>query len=139
MYRQPPRSTRTDTLFPYTTLFRSPAAMRIARRLDIPFSIKARGADIHHWARQRATGPQITRAANAASGLLAVSAALREDMIALGIEGDKIRVHYTGVDFDRFRPAPARTVAKAAPGRSGPVISSTGTHLTHKGQNTRKR
>src|SRR3546814_3212828 len=24
MRRQPPRSTRTDTLFPYTTLFRSP-------------------------------------------------------------------------------------------------------------------
>src|SRR3546814_15783719 len=26
MRRLPPRSTRTDTLFPYTTLFRSPAA-----------------------------------------------------------------------------------------------------------------
>src|SRR3546814_6061686 len=26
MIRLPPRSTRTDTLFPYTTLFRSPAA-----------------------------------------------------------------------------------------------------------------
>src|SRR3546814_3296817 len=26
MLRRPPRSTRTDTLFPYTTLFRSPAA-----------------------------------------------------------------------------------------------------------------
>src|SRR3546814_5228450 len=25
MIRRPPRSTRTDTLFPYTTLFRSPA------------------------------------------------------------------------------------------------------------------
>src|SRR3546814_3800984 len=25
MYRRPPRSTRNDTLFPYTTLFRSPA------------------------------------------------------------------------------------------------------------------
>src|SRR3546814_5561034 len=25
MMRRPPRSTRTDTLFPYTTLFRSPA------------------------------------------------------------------------------------------------------------------
>src|SRR3546814_1714307 len=24
MYRRPPRSTRTDTLFPYTTLYRSP-------------------------------------------------------------------------------------------------------------------
>src|SRR3546814_16595499 len=26
MIRRPPRSTRTDTLFPYTTLFRSPTA-----------------------------------------------------------------------------------------------------------------
>src|SRR3546814_5215748 len=28
MIRRPPRSTRTDTLFPYTTLFRSPAVLR---------------------------------------------------------------------------------------------------------------
>src|SRR3546814_6940729 len=28
MLRRPPRSTRTDTLFPYTTLFRSPHALR---------------------------------------------------------------------------------------------------------------
>src|SRR3546814_17112384 len=27
MYRRPPRSTRTDTLFPYTTLFRSTPAL----------------------------------------------------------------------------------------------------------------
>src|SRR3546814_721096 len=31
MIRRPPRSTRTDTLFPYTTLFRSPLAVRPAR------------------------------------------------------------------------------------------------------------
>src|SRR3546814_4850281 len=30
MIRRPPRSTRTDTLFPYTTLFRSPSAGKIA-------------------------------------------------------------------------------------------------------------
>src|SRR3546814_15579908 len=30
MIRRPPRSTRTDTLFPYTTLFRSHAAAEIA-------------------------------------------------------------------------------------------------------------
>src|SRR3546814_8175895 len=29
MIRRPPRSTRTDTLFPYTTLFRSPSWPRI--------------------------------------------------------------------------------------------------------------
>src|SRR3546814_15358071 len=28
MIRRPPRSTRTDTLFPYTTLFRSPSLLR---------------------------------------------------------------------------------------------------------------
>src|SRR3546814_12303953 len=28
MIRRPPRSTRTDTLFPYTTLFRSPVLSR---------------------------------------------------------------------------------------------------------------
>src|SRR3546814_3379114 len=31
MIRRPPRSTRTDTLFPYTTLFRSPAPVVHAR------------------------------------------------------------------------------------------------------------
>src|SRR3546814_10114173 len=30
MIRRPPRSTRTDTLFPYTTLFRSNSTMRLA-------------------------------------------------------------------------------------------------------------
>src|SRR3546814_11427909 len=37
MVRRPPRSTRTDTLFPYTTLFRSlrrrPGGIAIGRRL----------------------------------------------------------------------------------------------------------
>src|SRR3546814_15202605 len=37
MIRRPPRSTRTDTLFPYTTLFRSPSerdALATQRRLN---------------------------------------------------------------------------------------------------------
>src|SRR3546814_11040363 len=33
MIRRPPRSTRTDTLFPYTTLFRSPAAVHVRHGL----------------------------------------------------------------------------------------------------------
>src|SRR3546814_15961471 len=36
MVRRPPRSTRTDTLFPYTTLFRSAGFHRgVARRLAL--------------------------------------------------------------------------------------------------------
>src|SRR3546814_12783527 len=33
MIRRPPRSTRTDTLFPYTTLFRSPTSFTNAKIL----------------------------------------------------------------------------------------------------------
>src|SRR3546814_1256791 len=38
MIRRPPRSTRTDTLFPYTTLFRSPLADWDKSRLDAYFA-----------------------------------------------------------------------------------------------------
>src|SRR3546814_1970883 len=43
MSRRPPRSTRTDTLFPYTTLFRSPGA-----RLDqLCRAAEPHNADVH--------------------------------------------------------------------------------------------
>src|SRR3546814_17266969 len=38
MIRRPPRSTRTDTLFPYTTLFRSPQDHPLAERLELHWS-----------------------------------------------------------------------------------------------------
>src|SRR3546814_1625921 len=38
MIRRPPRSTRTDTLFPYTTLFRSSARYGLHRRPQTPSS-----------------------------------------------------------------------------------------------------
>src|SRR3546814_7566304 len=37
MIRRPPRSTRTDTLFPYTTLFRSPAFEAKIHSVRVPF------------------------------------------------------------------------------------------------------
>src|SRR3546814_11120219 len=45
MIRRPPRSTRTDTLFPYTTLFRSPAYALLARHRYID---AVRGKDLKH-------------------------------------------------------------------------------------------
>src|SRR3546814_1269489 len=45
MIRRPPRSTRTDTLFPYTTLFRSDSCRRRNRpRSDRGGAARARGA-----------------------------------------------------------------------------------------------
>src|SRR3546814_444053 len=44
MIRRPPRSTRTDTLFPYTTLFRSIAPTVHARMAPAPAAAAARVA-----------------------------------------------------------------------------------------------
>src|SRR3546814_8118551 len=41
MIRRPPRSTRTDTLFPYTTLFRSPAWAAIGSCIRNPVTFRA--------------------------------------------------------------------------------------------------
>src|SRR3546814_2299479 len=43
MLRRPPRSTRTDTLFPYTTLFRSRLSLAHARLGPMLIHIIARG------------------------------------------------------------------------------------------------
>src|SRR3546814_13184922 len=45
MIRRPPRSTRTDTLFPYTTLFRSQSAPAHPRRLPPPSTRRGGAGD----------------------------------------------------------------------------------------------
>ncbi|MEA3061501.1 MAG: teichuronic acid biosynthesis glycosyltransferase TuaC [Sphingomonadales bacterium] len=104
-----------------------PAAMRLARALDIPFSVKARGADIHYWATRPGIGAQILKAAGAADGLLAVSAALKADMVTLGMPGEKIRVHHTGVDVDLFHPG-----AAASLDTDGPLVVTAGALIPRK-------
>lgn len=81
-----------------------PAAAMIASDLGLPFSVKARGADIHYWGGKDYARDAMLAAARQASGLLAVSSALRSDMAALGMPDGKIALHYTGLDRDRFRP-----------------------------------
>src|SRR3546814_1432228 len=48
MIRRPPRYTRTDTLFPYTTLFRSPDRIRIKGIASI---IPEEDVEIRRWPR----------------------------------------------------------------------------------------
>ena len=109
-----------------------PAAVALGRRYGVPVSIKARGADIHHWGRQRATAAQVRAAGCAADGLLAVSAAMRDDMAAIGIPADRVRVHHTGVDLDRFFPLD-RDAAKVRLGVAGALVVSVGALIERKG------
>lgn len=110
-----------------------PAAIRLGDALGVPVSIKARGADIHHWGRQWLTRGEVRRAGQAAAGLLAVSAALKADMVGLGLPEARIHVHYTGVDLARFHPIDDRIAAKAALGVRGPLLLAVGGLIARKG------
>lgn len=110
-----------------------PVAQRLSRMLGIPYSVKARGADIHHWGEAPTTRDLVRQAGEGAAGMLAVSAAMRDSMIALGMPGERIRVHYTGVDLSRFAPGD-REAAKAARGLSGTVVATVGALIPRKGQ-----
>lgn len=110
-----------------------PAAMRIAQALRLPYSVKARGADIHYWGHQPATADAVQLAGINAAGLLAVSDAMKRDMMALGMAEERIRVHHTGVDLDRFAPGD-RAVLKAGIGVTGPLVASVGALIPRKGQ-----
>ncbi len=118
-----------------------PAIAMIARELRLPFTIKARGSDIALWGEQDFARDQILAAAREATGLLAVSKALKRDMIALGMPGDKITVHYTGLDRDRFRPL-GHTQLRSQLGQqlgfelpaNAPMLACVGALMERKGQ-----
>ncbi|MCB2013800.1 MAG: glycosyltransferase [Sphingobium sp.] len=110
-----------------------PVARNLAKKLGIPYSVKARGGDIHHWARVPAARGAILKAAEDAAGLLAVSEAMKRSMVALGMDAAKIRVHYTGVDLKSFAPQD-RMAAKTNFGVDGPVMLSVGHLMDRKGQ-----
>ncbi|MEA3051883.1 MAG: teichuronic acid biosynthesis glycosyltransferase TuaC [Sphingomonadales bacterium] len=109
------------------------AAMHLAEALGVPFSVKARGSDVHYWGRRPAVADQMVEAAGKAAGLLAVSAALKRDMAALGMPEGRIRVHHTGIDLERFRPSD-RAAAKRRLQVEGPLIVTPGNLVPLKGQ-----
>src|SRR3546814_3463236 len=59
MIRRPPRSTRTDTLFPYTTLFRS-SGRHCAAAVSVSHSLTANSA--------KSTGPMVAGSSVASAG-----------------------------------------------------------------------
>src|SRR3546814_5453486 len=64
MIRRPPRSTRTDTLFPYTTLFRSPRPRRQPPGDERPLP----GRRSHAHRRRPVGGPAGARAQRSSDG-----------------------------------------------------------------------
>src|SRR3546814_16668145 len=111
MIRRPPRSTRTDTLFPYTTLFRSQGAAHHDRCV-----LRHVGCRNEPGMTMRA---QCTKGAfaNALSGRAALGGGQPCARLALGF-GDLARAHVLG----DFGAAPLRLPAAVAGGAMEPFV-----------------
>jgi len=80
------------------------AAVELGRRLDVPVVVTARGTDISLFSRLPAICAEIVNTLNRAAGVIAVSRGLKQQMIALGIVGQKIAVIPNGIDRELFYP-----------------------------------
>jgi teichuronic acid biosynthesis glycosyltransferase TuaC len=111
------------------------AVVNIAMALGLPSSVKARGADIQFWGKQPGVAQQVLAAGRDATGLLAVSAGLIDDMAALGIDPGKVTVHRTGLNADLFRPYDPRMCRdELGLPRDAQILACVGALIPRKGQ-----
>jgi glycosyltransferase involved in cell wall biosynthesis len=108
------------------------AAVWAANHFRIPVVVTARGTDISLIPKFTVPRRLIEGAARNANGIIAVCDALKSEMVALGIDADRITVLRNGVDLDKFRPG-ERASARAHFGLERRVLASVGHLIKRKG------
>ena len=94
--------------FPFDVIFAAfaypdgAAAALLARDMDCPLVIKTLGSDINELANRPALRREVQWALGRAERVIAVSAALRERIIELGVAPERIIMAHNGVDGTRF-------------------------------------
>src|SRR3546814_14755690 len=78
MVRRPPRSTRTDTLFPYTTLFRSHAAQDNAAMVRDILKWDDQPVSLTHFAESTVRGYRLATSAPNGPVMITVDSDLQE-------------------------------------------------------------
>jgi teichuronic acid biosynthesis glycosyltransferase TuaC len=101
------------------------AAEWLARQLGVPCVITARGSDVTLLPRYPGPRRRILGAARRAAAIITVCDALKQDLVRLGADAERITVLRNGVDLARFRPVD-RTATRAALGWSGTMLLSVG-------------
>jgi glycosyltransferase involved in cell wall biosynthesis len=109
------------------------AAVWLGREFGLPVVITARGSDTSLLPRYRVPRRLIQGAIGGADALIAVSAALGEELVALGAPPGKVTVLRNGVDLGLFRPPADRAALRAALGVEGKVLLSVGLLIPRKG------
>jgi glycosyltransferase involved in cell wall biosynthesis len=108
------------------------AAVWLGHALGLPTVVTARGTDINLIPRYAVPRALIRRTIGAAAGLIAVSAALKRELVALGAPPHQVVVLRNGVDTSLFRPMDRRA-CRAALGLARPTLLSVGHLIERKG------
>jgi len=108
------------------------AAALIGKMLGKPVVISARGSDINVIGEYYLPRKLIQYAARRADHVVAVSSALRERLLALGVEPSKVSVFRNGVDTELFHPLP-RDALRQRLGWDGQVLLAVGNLVPLKG------
>jgi teichuronic acid biosynthesis glycosyltransferase TuaC len=108
------------------------AAALLARWFRKPLVITARGTDINLIPRYQLARRMILWSAAQAAASITVCQALKDELIRIGAQADKITVLRNGVDLTFFRPLD-RAALRRSFGWSGPVLLSVGHLIERKG------
>ena len=108
------------------------AAIWIGQKLGLPTVVTARGTDINLIPQYAVPRLLIRRFLPRAAALVTVSVALKNELIALGLPGDRIYVLRNGVDTTLFRPA-ERATARAKLNLKRRTLLSVGHLIERKG------
>ena len=110
------------------------AAVLLGRWFQIPVIVSARGTDVNVYPRYRLVRQQIRWTLARANAVIAVSSALKQALVDLGVGEDKIRVIPNGVDAQLFRPVPRdQALQSLGLANKGPIIVSVGSLIPAKG------
>ena len=108
------------------------AAVLLGKRLGKPVVITARGTDVNLVPRYRLPRAMIRWAARRAAGMITVARALKDDLIRIGVPGERIEVLRNGVDLQLFRPVERETTRRKL-GMSRTTLLSVGHLIPRKG------
>jgi teichuronic acid biosynthesis glycosyltransferase TuaC len=110
------------------------AAVWLGQRFGLPVVVTARGTDVSLIPQYKRPRRMIQQAIAGAAALVAVSAALKDALVAIGAPEAKVTVLRNGVDTVLFRPPADRRAARAAVGATArPLLISVGLLIERKG------
>jgi glycosyltransferase involved in cell wall biosynthesis len=109
------------------------AAVRLGQRFGLPVVVTARGTDVSLIPQYVRPKRMIQQAIAGAAALIAVSAALKEALVAIGAPATKVTVLRNGVDTGLFCPPADRVAARAALGVTRSLLVSVGLLIERKG------